>query len=95
VAGETACRRGLLQFTPHTLEIWNWASFASPLRFLQTLVLVVVIMAFELNAFFLKTLLWMPPPHPLVIGRLVLLGTLALPGVKEYHAWLDVRCCCA
>ena len=53
--------------------------------------LVVVILAFELNAFFLKTLLWIPPPNLLNVARLVLLGVLALPGVKEYHAWLEVR----
>ena len=48
-------------------------------------------MVFELHAFSLKTLLWLPPPHVLVVGRLVMVGFLALPGVKEYHAWVDVR----
>jgi phosphatidylserine synthase 2 len=86
------CRRGLLQFTPHTLEIWNWGTFSSPLRLFQTLLLVAVILAFELNAFFLKTLLWVPPPHYLNVVRLAFLGILALPGVKEYYAWLNVRC---
>ena len=71
--------------------MWNWATFSSPLRFGQTCLLVVVILAFELNAFFLKTLLWIPPPNLLNVARLVLLGVLALPGVKEYHAWLEVR----
>jgi phosphatidylserine synthase 2 len=78
------------QFTPHTLEIWNWAAFSSPLRFTQTMLLVVIIMAFELNAFFIKTLLWLPPTNFLVIGRLIFVGVLALPGVKEYYTWLEV-----
>ena len=85
------CRRGLLQFTPHTLEVWDWASFSSPLRLFQTLFLVALILAFELNAFFLKTLLWVPPPNLLNVLRLALLGILAMPAVKEYHAWLNVR----
>jgi hypothetical protein len=78
------------QFTPHTLEMWNWATFRSPLRFIQTMTLVAIIMAFELNAFFIKTLLWLPPTNFLVIGRLVLIGILALPGVKEYYTWIEV-----
>ena len=73
------------------MEIWNWATFSSPLRFVQTMFLVVIIMVFELNAFALKTLLWVPPPNLLNVARLGLLGLLALPGVKEYHAWLEVR----
>jgi phosphatidylserine synthase 2 len=84
-------RRGLLQFTPETFEVWNWAAFQSPKRFLQALLLVVLVMMFELNAFFLKTLLWIPPPHKLNIARLVVLGFLALPAVKEYHTFINVR----
>jgi phosphatidylserine synthase 2 len=80
----------LLQFTPYSFEIWNWAIFESPKRFLQALALVAVELAFELNAFFLKTLLWIPPPHPVNISRLVLLWLLALPSAKEYHTFLEV-----
>jgi phosphatidylserine synthase 2 len=81
----------MLQFMPYTFEVWDWAEFSSPKRLLQALCLVTVELAFELNAFFLKTLLWIPPPHPLNISRLLLLWMLALPGVKEYHSFLEVR----
>jgi phosphatidylserine synthase 2 len=83
-------RRGLQQFTPQTFEIFDWAIFSSPKRFLQALILVAMELAFELNAFFLKTLLWLPPPHFLNIARLVFLWCLALPATKEYHEFLEV-----
>lgn len=82
------CRRGW-QFTP-TFEILDWAIFSSPMRFVQALTLVAMTLAFELNAFFLKTLLWLPPPHFLNISRLLFLWSLALPAVKEYHEFLEV-----
>ena len=85
------CRRGLQQFTPSTFEIFDWAMFSSPMRFVQALTLVAVTLAFELNAFFLKTLLWLPPPHFLNVSRLLFLWLLALPAAKEYHAFLEVR----
>jgi phosphatidylserine synthase 2 len=80
-----------MQFTPYSFEVWNWAAFESPKRFLQALLLVALVMMFELNAFFLKTLLWIPPPHFSNIARLVVLGLLALPAVKEYHTFINVR----
>ena len=86
------CRRGLQQFTPSTFEIFDWAMFSYPMRFVQALTLVAVTLAFVLNAFFLKTLLWLPPPHFLNISRLLFLWLLALPAAKEYHAFLEVRC---
>lgn len=84
------CRRGALQFMPYTFEMWDWAEFSSPKRLLQALVLVVMVLAFELNAFFLKTLFWIPPPHPINILRLLLLWGIGLPGIKEYHSFLEV-----
>jgi phosphatidylserine synthase 2 len=85
------CRRGLQQFTPATFEIFDWAIFSSPMRFVQALILVAMTLAFELNAFFLKTLLWIPPPHFINILRLLFLWLLALPAAKEYHEFLEVR----
>ena len=43
---------------------------------------VVIILLFELNHFFLKTVLWVPPINPLNTYRLTILFLLALPGIK-------------
>lgn len=82
-------RRGLLQFTPYSFEIWNWGAFSSPRRFLEALACVVAVLICELNAFALKTLLWIPPPHFFNVCRLVLWFLLALPAVKEYNVFLE------
>lgn len=78
---------------PYTFEMWDWAEFSSPKRLMQALVLVAMVLAFELNAFFLKTLFWIPPPHAINILRLILLWGIGLPGIKEYHSFLEVRPC--
>ncbi|EFA78652.1 phosphatidylserine synthase [Heterostelium album PN500] len=42
----------------------------------------------ELNAFFLKTLLWIPPPNPINIYRLLLLCLIGTPGLREYYQYI-------
>lgn len=47
----------------------------------------------ELNAFYLKTLLWIPSDHPLVTLRLVACFLFALPATREAYQYLaDPRC---
>ena len=45
---------------------------AGPKRFLQAMVPVAVMLAFDLNVFFLKYALWLPPTNPLNTYRLLL-----------------------
>jgi hypothetical protein len=42
----------------------------------------------ELNAFFLKYVLFIPPANPLNAGRLLLWFLLALPATREYYAYV-------
>ena len=43
----------------------------------------------QVNAFFLKYVLWIPPLNPLNSYRLLLLFLLALPATKEYYTFID------
>jgi hypothetical protein len=54
-------------------------------RFCQVTMLLAVVSVMMLNAFFLKTLLWIPPPHYLNIIRLLMWYLSAPLGVLEYH----------
>ena len=45
--------------------------------------------AVQVNAFFLKYVLWIPPLNPLNTYRLLLLALLALPATKEYYTFID------
>ena len=42
----------------------------------------LVMLLFEVNHFFLKAALWVPPRNPLNTYRLLILGLMALPAIK-------------
>jgi phosphatidylserine synthase 2 len=50
---------------------------------------MVLLFLSHLNVFFLKWILWIPPEHPYLTVRLVLLGLLALHCFREYYEF----CC--
>lgn len=75
-------KRGLLQFTPHSFDDFRWQAFSSPKRCLQCFFPAAIILLFEVNHFFLKYELWVPPINPLNTIRLSLLFLMALPGMK-------------
>ena len=52
-----------------------------PKRLLQALFVVAVFLAFELNVFFLKHALWVPPTNALVTLHLLLWFAAGLPAV--------------
>ena len=78
--GKKKRRRGLADrikpflavFTPKTWDTYSWSPTSSPLRFLQCAFVIILCLVFELNAFFLKYVLWIPPPHVLNHIRLAL-----------------------
>ena len=50
------------------------------------LLLLAAFLAAELNPFYLKSLLWMEPSHPIIVSRLAGVFVCALPAVRElYH----------
>ncbi|KAK9837431.1 hypothetical protein WJX81_001944 [Elliptochloris bilobata] len=81
--------RTAAQFTPHSWDERDWRVFSSPARCLQCLVPIAVVLTMEVNAFFLKYILWLPPLNPLNTYRLTLLFLLALPATKEYYTFIE------
>jgi len=81
--------RGLLQFTPHSFDDFQWQIFSSPKRCVQCLFPAAIILLFEINHFFLKYELWVPPINPLNTIRLSVLFLMALPGMKEYYDFIE------
>ena len=65
-------QRSIMLFTPASLDSYIWNPTSSPLRFFQCAFIVVLCLVFELNAFFFKYVLWIPPPHLLNHIRLAL-----------------------
>ncbi|XP_073301429.1 CDP-diacylglycerol--serine O-phosphatidyltransferase 1-like [Primulina huaijiensis] len=84
-------RRTLGQFTPARWDKDEWHPFLGPLRFIQVLSLCIGFLTVELNTFFLKFCLWIPPRNPLIIYRLVLWWLIAIPAIREYNSYLQDR----
>lgn len=82
-------KRSLLQFSPHSWDDFDWRLTSSPMRCIHCLFPVVLILLMEVNAFFLKYVLWIPPLNPLNTYRLLLLFLGALPATKEYYTFMD------
>lgn len=82
-------KRSLLQFTPYSWDTFEWKAVSTPKRCLQATGLLAVFLVMEVNAFFLKYILWIPPLNPLNTMRLLVLFLAALPTVKEYYAFCD------
>ncbi|KAJ1963754.1 hypothetical protein GGI12_001864 [Dipsacomyces acuminosporus] len=81
------------QFTPHSWTVYEWAPTRRFKNFAGFIMFAVLLMLAELNVFYLKSLLWIPPEHPLVIARLSLLFLFALPGAREYYEYYsNPRC---
>ncbi|KAJ2001793.1 hypothetical protein GGI04_003604 [Coemansia thaxteri] len=81
------------QFTPHSWTVYQWAPTRRFKNFAGFILFAVLIMLAELNVFYLKSLLWVPPEHPLVVVRLSLLFLFALPSVREYYEYYsNTRC---
>lgn len=79
------------QFTPAHWDRDEWHPLLGPLRFVQVLTLCIVFLTVELNTFFLKFCLWIPPRNPFIVYRLVLWWLIAIPTIREYNCYLNNR----
>ncbi|CAH9136606.1 unnamed protein product [Cuscuta epithymum] len=84
-------KRTLGQFTPAHWDKDEWHPLLGPWRFVQVLTLCGVFLTVELNTFFLKFCLWIPPRNPFIICRLILWWLIAIPTVREYNCYLNDR----
>lgn len=84
-------KRTLGQFTPAQWDKDEWHPLLGPWRFIQVLSLCIVFLTVELNTFFLKFCLWIPPRNPVIIYRLILWWLLAIPTIREYNSYLQDR----
>ncbi|KAK6146831.1 hypothetical protein DH2020_020700 [Rehmannia glutinosa] len=84
-------KRTLGQFTPARWDKDEWHPFLGPFRFIQVLSLCIIFLTVELNTFFLKFCLWIPPRNPLIVYRLVLWWLIAIPTIREYNSYLQDR----
>ncbi|KAJ7274063.1 phosphatidyl serine synthase-domain-containing protein [Mycena rebaudengoi] len=82
-------RRVISQFSPHDFTAFKWGPASSFTHFISVVLLLAVFLAAELNPFYLKSLLWMEPDHPIVILRLAFIFLCALPAVRELFQYIN------
>lgn len=85
--------RSITQFSPEKYDVFQWEIFSSPKRVLAVMLLVIMWASVELNTFFLKNCLWVPPPHPVVVGRLWLWWWICFPALREYYQFVTDPTC--
>lgn len=84
-------RRSLGQFTPAYWDKDEWNPLQGPVRFVEVLGLAVLILIVEVNAFFLKFCLWIPPLNPLNSYRLLIWWLIANPAIREWNTFIQTR----
>jgi len=84
-------RRLLKQFSPYTWTKYEWEVFKNLKRFLYVLFSIVVMEIMEMNGFFLKYVLWIPPPNPLNSYRLLILWLLSMPALREWYEYVTTE----
>ncbi|KAH6912651.1 phosphatidylserine synthase 2 [Coprinopsis sp. MPI-PUGE-AT-0042] len=82
-------KRVLSQFSPHDFTALNWHAAQDFTHYVSVVLLLAVFLAAELNPFYLKSLLWMEPDHPIIILRLAGVFLCGLPAVRELHQYVN------
>jgi len=82
-------KRAMQQFSPHDFTAFKWAGSADFLHYITVVILLAVFLAAELNPFYLKSLLWMEPDHPIIVGRLAGIFLCGLPAVRELYQYIN------
>ncbi|KAF8624415.1 hypothetical protein AX15_005895 [Amanita polypyramis BW_CC] len=75
-------------FSPHDFTAFEWGTAISFRNYISVVLLLAMFLAAELNPFYLKSLLWLEPDHPIVITRLVGIFLCALPAVRELYQYV-------
>ncbi|KZT23395.1 phosphatidylserine synthase 2 [Neolentinus lepideus HHB14362 ss-1] len=82
-------KRVLTQFSPHDFTAFKWEGTVDTKHYFVVVLLLAVFLAAELNPFYLKSLLWMEPDHPIVIARLAGIFLCGLPAVRELYQYIN------
>nr|CAB3265261.1 phosphatidylserine synthase 1-like [Phallusia mammillata] len=87
-------RRAAMQFMPAKWMPVRWLDpHSSIMRVVGVYILIVFFVMVELNTFFLKHFLRFPAKHPFCWGRILLMGAISAPALRQYYVYLtDTRC---
>eukprot|EP00455_Lapot_gusevi_P035845 TRINITY_DN3973_c0_g1_i1.p1 TRINITY_DN3973_c0_g1~~TRINITY_DN3973_c0_g1_i1.p1 ORF type:complete len:420 (-),score=117.17 TRINITY_DN3973_c0_g1_i1:185-1444(-) len=81
-------QRMFLQFTPSSWIKVRWESAGAIKQFLAYNMLMFSLHLVELNAFFLKHILWIPPENNLNLYRLIMWWLIGCPSLRQVYMYL-------
>ena len=84
-----AFKRVVMIFTPASVEHYTWRPTDSPARFMKCAFLVFCGLVFDLNLFFMKYVLHVPPSHPFCLGRLAIWFAMSNIAIREYYVFIE------
>ena len=85
--------RSVSQFTPHHWITFDWAATKTFKGYCFVTLICALLLTSEVAGFYLKYLLWIPPPHPLFSLRSTLYAFAGCAGVREmYQYCTDPQC---
>ncbi|XP_055436394.1 phosphatidylserine synthase 2 isoform X1 [Bubalus kerabau] len=82
-------KRIVFQFTPYSWVRFEWKPASSLRRWLAVCGIILVFLLAELNTFYLKFVLWLPPEHYLVLLRLVFFVNVGGVAMREIYDFMD------
>uniref|UniRef100_A0A674PQ00 Phosphatidylserine synthase n=1 Tax=Takifugu rubripes TaxID=31033 RepID=A0A674PQ00_TAKRU len=82
-------KRIAFQFTPYSWVKFEWKPASTVRRWLAVLGIIFMFLLAELNTFYLKFVLWMPPEHYLVLLRLVFFVNVGGVAMREIYDFMD------
>lgn len=86
-------KRTLMQFTPSSWTKVQWKSTSSIKRLIGVQFLILAMHLEELNAFFLKYILWVPPECKLNLIRLLIWAFVGVPSLRQIYSYMtDPKC---
>lgn len=81
------------QFTPYSWRKFKWSATDSLKRWLAVLGIIFMFSLCELNVFYLKAALWIPPEHYTVLGRLLFFSLMGPVTIRETYDYLNDSTC--
>lgn len=82
-------KRMIAQFGPYNWVQFEWRPLSSLGRWCATLGIMFIFLLTELNTFYLKFVLWVPPDHWLNLVRLFLVLLWGAVGLRETFQYFD------
>ena len=87
-------KRAVLQFTPQEVTHIRWLDPSSTYqRALGVFFLILIMLTAELSGFLIKHVLYIPSSHYLVTLRLLLIGLIGLPSIRQYYSFITDKYC--